>query len=330
MKGLGLPGEEGPGVWTGTEYLDRVNRGEVVEVGSRVAVIGGGNTAVDAARAARRTGAEVTILYRRSREEMPAIAHEIDDALEEGVELHLLAAPVRLEREDGGLRKLVAQRMELGPPDVSGRRRPVPIPGSEFEVTVDSVIAAVSQKPDLGGLEDVLQDGGWLVTDETGAVGEGVWAGGDALGLGIAGFAIAQGRRAAESLHRRLNEPSGAPGGPEPGPQIGPEGINLDYHEKRPSAKPPRLPPAARLSDPRAEVSGVISEEQFLQEASRCFSCGSCFGCQQCSMYCTSDCYLKLEEVRPGVYFALSLDQCEECGKCIEVCPCGFLDVTSG
>ena len=114
------------------------------------------------------------------------------------------------------------------------------------------------------------------------------------------------------------------------GPEVGPDRINLDYHEERPSAKPPRLEPAVRIADPAAEVSGRITQEQFLGEADRCFSCGSCFGCQQCSMYCTAACYIRLEESEPGVYFALSLDQCEECGKCIEVCPCGFLDVTGG
>ncbi|TFH64126.1 MAG: FAD-dependent oxidoreductase, partial [Gemmatimonadales bacterium] len=127
-RGLGIPGEDGAGMWTGTEYLNRVNQGEHVELGSSVAVIGGGNTAVDAARAARRSGALVTLLYRRSREEMPAISHEIDDALEEGVELVLLSAPVRLEREDGQPKTLVVHRMELGDPDASGRRRPVPLP----------------------------------------------------------------------------------------------------------------------------------------------------------------------------------------------------------
>jgi formate dehydrogenase major subunit len=326
-RGLGIPGEEGPGVWTGTEYLGRVNRGEEVDLGAKVVVVGGGNTAVDAARTARRSGASVTLLYRRSREEMPAIAHEVEDALEEGVSLLLLAAPVRLERENGRLGPLHVQRMELGEPDSSGRRRPVPVPGSEFEISVDSVIAAVSQEPDLDGLAGLRGNGGWLTPAEDGSLEEGLWAGGDARELGIAGFAIAQGRRAAEALFQRL---TGMP--PKPSPAdgagiVGPEGINLAHLESKPAAHPPRMTPSDRLGRPLAEVQGVISEEQFLEEAGRCFSCGSCFGCQQCSMYCTAGCYLKLEEVRPGMYLALSLDQCEECGKCVEVCPCGFLEV---
>ncbi|MCL7974494.1 MAG: FAD-dependent oxidoreductase [marine benthic group bacterium] len=327
-RGLGVPGEDGPGVWTGTEFLSLVNCGEPVDPGTRVAVIGGGNTAIDAARAARRLGAEVTILYRRSRTEMPAIEHEIDDALEEGVELVLLASPVRLERQpNGDLATLVAQRMELGEPDDSGRRRPVPIPGSEFELPVSAVIAAVSQTPDIRGFEDLDQEGGWFLTGNGGAVGDGVWAGGDALGLGIAGMAIVQGRHAAEALHARFRGLA-PPEAPENGKRlVGADEIIMEFHETRPPALPERLSPEERLAAPMAEVSGRITEEQFLAETSRCFSCGSCFGCSQCEMFCTSGCFTKLEEVGPGIYFTLTLEQCQECGKCVEVCPCGFLEV---
>jgi len=315
-------------MWTGTEYLARENRGERVPLGRDVVVVGGGNTAVDAARTACRSGAGVTLLYRRSREEMPAIPHEVEDALEEGVELVLLAAPTRLERENGRLSRLHVQRMELGEPDASGRRRPVPVPGSEFTLTVDSVIAAVSQEPDLGGLEEIREkNGGWLVPDETGYLEDGLWAGGDARTLGIAGFAIAQGRRAAETLHQRLTGEATGPARTNGASTIEPDALKLASYPTLPSVKPPRMPPSERLSQAGAEVQGVITEEEFLEEVRRCFSCGSCFGCQQCAMYCTPGCYLKLKEVGPGTYFALSLDRCEECGKCIEVCPCGFLEV---
>jgi len=139
-RGLGLPGEEGPSVWTGTEYLSRLNRGETIDPGARVLVIGGGNTAVDAARSARRTGAEVSILYRRTRDEMPAVDHEIEDALEEGVEMQFLVAPVRIKRHaDGRMLALEACRMELGEADASGRRRPLEIPGSGFTISTDSL-----------------------------------------------------------------------------------------------------------------------------------------------------------------------------------------------
>lgn len=325
-RGLGVPGEDGPSVWTGTDYLYLVNRGEAPDLGRRVVVVGGGNTAIDAARAARRSGASVTILYRRSRDEMPAIDHEVEDALEEGVEIVILAAPVRIERDGSELRSLVACRMRLGEPDGSGRRRPLPIDGSEFEILADSVIAAVSQEPILDGLTDLGPQGGWLQVDSSGAVGEGIWAGGDALGLGIAGMAIAHGRRAAEALDAKLNGQVPTNHTEDGFRYASPEDVLLDFHTPRPAARSERLSPQRRLEDPGAEVTAGITEAQFLAEAERCFSCGGCSGCQQCWMYCSSQCFTKLEEVGPGAYFALSLDQCQECGKCVDICPCGFLE----
>lgn len=328
-RALDIPGEAGPSVWTGTEYLRRVNSGEAVELGRRVVVVGGGNTAVDAARTARRAGADVTVLYRRSRAEMPAIAQEIEDALEEGVTLLLQAAPVRLERAQHELRSLVARRIELGQPDASGRRRPIIIPNSDFAIPADSVIAAVSQEPDTAGFEALLSDGGRLTSDESGAVDEDVWTGGDVLGPGIAAQAIVQGRYAAEALHARLRGLS--PKAKLDGVRrpIGPEKILTHFHDRKPSVRPARVPPAARLGAPAAEVTARIEEQEFLDEASRCFSCGSCFGCQQCAMYCTAQCFTKLENAEPGLYFSLSLDQCQECGKCVAVCPCGYLELSS-
>ncbi len=326
-RGLGVPGEDGPGIWAGTEYLHRVNNGEHVDLGSRVAVIGGGNTAIDAARSALRTGAQVEILYRRSRAEMPATAEEVDEALEEGVRIRFLAAPVRVERENGRLRSLTAVQMRLGDPDPSGRRRPEPIEGSEFQVPVDSVIAAISQEPEWGGLEGpgLGRDGPWLTAAESGELLDGLWAGGDVLGLGIAGIAIVHGRRAAESLHARLQ--GLLPPGKDVRPSIGPGQVKLDFHSERPKARSARLAPGEGVARPTAEVSLGITEEEFLAEAERCLSCGSCFGCQQCWMYCTSQCFTKVEEVQRGVYFTLSLDHCQECGKCVEVCPCGYLEL---
>jgi NADPH-dependent glutamate synthase beta subunit-like oxidoreductase/Pyruvate/2-oxoacid:ferredoxin oxidoreductase delta subunit len=328
-RSLGLPGEDGPSVWTGIDYLARVNCGEKVELGAAVIVIGGGNTAIDAARSARRTGADVTVLYRRSREEMPAIQEEVEDMLEEGVKLILLAAPVRLERtDDGKLENLLASRMALGEPDLSGRRRPEMIEASEFSNPVDSLITAVSQAPALKGFEALKNDRGWLLTDSHGNVHEDILAGGDTLGLGIAGNAIVQGRNAAEALHTRLRGKQDTTVPISVRSSIGPEQVNFDHKPPSPAVKSPRLPGDERVAKGEAEVAGTISESQFLQEVERCFSCGSCMGCEQCSMYCTLACHTKLEEVGPGMYFTLTLDACKDCGKCIEVCPCGFLEAS--
>lgn len=324
-----LPGGEGPGVWSGTEYLGRINRGEPVAAGARVVVVGGGNTAIDSARCARRGGAEVTILYRRSREEMPAIAREIDDALEEGVALLLLTAPVAIGRSaEGRLETVRVQRMQLGMPDASGRRSPVPIEGSAYDLVADTVIMAVSQLPALEGLETVDHRGNWLVADAHGAVGENLLAGGDALGLGIAGNAIVQGRRAAEALHARLRDSREADAAAAARPEIHGDKVRFATKPGSAAVRTPTLSGRERVQLGMAEVAGTVNEAQFLAEVERCYSCGSCFGCEQCFMFCTSGCFTRLEEPRPGFYFSLNLDACQECGKCIEVCPCGFLEAT--
>ena len=328
-QALQIAGGEGPGVWTGTEYLGRINRGERVDAGARVIVVGGGNTAIDSARCARRGGAEVTILYRRSREEMPAIAREIDDALEEGVALLLLAAPVAIGRSaEGRLETVRVQRMQLGEPDASGRRSPVPIEGSSYDLVADTVIMAVSQLPALAGLEAVDHRGNWLVAAADGAVGENLLAGGDALGLGIAGNAIVQGRRAAEALHARLRDSSEADSAEAARPEIHGDKVRFATKPGSAAVRVPMLSAQERVQLGMTEVAGTVTEEQFLAEVERCYSCGSCFGCEQCFMYCTAGCFTRLEEPRPGVYFSLNLDACQECGKCIEVCPCGFLEPT--
>jgi len=322
---LGLPGETGPGVWTGTDYLSRINRGEVVRLGRRVAVIGGGNTAIDVARTARRSGAEVTIFYRRTRAEMPAIAGEVDEAIEEGVAIEYLVAPVDTLRSDGALESLVLQKMELGAPDESGRRRPVPVADSEHQIPVDSVIAAIAQEPDWTNLEFHRSDADALRGGPFGEVSERVWAAGDVLGLGIAGGAIANGRMAAEAAHAQLRGLP-APDFDRPEPTVS---VKTDYYAAKPRLTAPVRPVSERLRHPEAEIHLGITEEQFLQEAERCLSCGQCFGCERCWMYCAHGCFVRLENARPGAYFEVSLDNCQACGKCVDLCPCGYLQFRS-
>jgi len=320
---LGITGEEGADVWTGAEYLARLNRGEPIELGVEVVVVGGGNTAVDAARAGRRSGARVTMLYRRTRKEMPAIESEIEDALAEGVRIEYLSAPVEIKRDGGKVRALVVQRMELGEPDNSGRSRPVPVPGSEYEIPAESVIAAVSQEPDWEYLSELDRGTVWVQAAGHGRVESGLWAGGDALAPGIAGLAIAQGRQAAEAVHaqlRELEQPRASQRS-----AVSDKTIKADYHPEKKPATPRRRPVEDRLTQPEAEVQETISREEFLEEVSRCFSCGLCYGCEYCFMYCNAGAFARLGQVGPGAYFALSLDYCEGCGKCIDLCPCGFL-----
>jgi NADPH-dependent glutamate synthase beta subunit-like oxidoreductase/ferredoxin len=317
---LDIPGEAGAGTWTGTEYLGRVNRGEPVSLGDRVVVVGGGNTAVDAARAARRTGAEVTMLYRRTRVEMPAIEAEVDDALAEGVQIEYLASPVEIIREGDALRAVMVRRMELGAPDGSGRRKPVPIPGSEYRLPATAVIAAVSQTPDWTGMDDGGKRMVWATDAE---LEDGLWTGGDTLGLGIASRAIAQGRQAAEAVHAHLQglEPPAAPARP-PLPE---RAVKPDFYPGQAPVSLPHRPADHWKVDPEGELQDTISEELFLQEIGRCFSCGLCYGCEQCFMYCNVGGFTRLDQVAPGAYFAFDSDICQACGKCADLCPCGFL-----
>jgi len=325
---LGIPGEEGPGVWSGIEYLRRRKHGQELGLGARTAVIGGGNTAFDAARMARRDGAEVVLFYRRTRAEMPAIAEEIDDAAAEGVRIEFLASPKSIVREGDGVRAIVIQKMALGEPDDSGRCRPVPVPGAEQRIDLDTVIVAVSQEPGWVGLDDVTAIRHWLEPRADGRIGEDLWAGGDDRGLGIAGLAIAQGRQAAQAAHAELR--GLAPRDTLPLPAANRRDVKADFYGDRPPMELPRRPVDEWLRQPSLEVSQTIRSEDALAEANRCLSCGLCIGCQQCWMYCNAGGFVRLDEVEPGAYFALSLDVCEGCGKCIDVCPTGFLSPRAG
>jgi NADH-quinone oxidoreductase subunit F len=204
---MGVTGEDSPGVLECVSFLRQINLGNKVELGSKVAVVGGGNAAIDAARTALRLRArEVTILYRRTQAEMPASEEEVREALHEGVDIQFLVAPSQVTRDNGRLR-LECRRMELGRVDASGRRRPEPVPGSEFILEFDTVIAAVGQMPDAArfglptGRGNTLQvDPDTLATPR-----EGVFAGGDVVtGPASVIEAIAQGRQAAISIDRYL------------------------------------------------------------------------------------------------------------------------------
>jgi formate dehydrogenase major subunit len=322
---LGIPGEHGPGSWSGIDYLRLSKCGQDIDLGHRVAVIGGGNTAIDAARTARRAGADVILVYRRTREEMPAIASEIEDATTEGIRFRFLAAPNEIVREGDAITGIVLQQMELGEPDETGRRRPVPVADATDSLPVDSVIVAASQSFDSSLVEHIRTRDDELITDSVGGLGDHVWAGGDDLGLGIAGLAISQGREAAEAAHAELRA--------QPLPDrdtdrpIERDDVKTGFYAARPPLTPPRLPAAAWLEQPEAEIDRTITREEALQEASRCYSCGLCFGCQQCWMYCNAGGFVHLAEAAQGNYFALNTEVCEGCGKCIEVCPSGFLSI---
>jgi NADH-quinone oxidoreductase subunit F len=207
---LNIPGEDARGVQPGVDFLRRVNLGEEVEVGEKVAVIGGGNVAMDAARTALRLGAkEVSIIYRRIREEMPANVEEIEEAEHEKIQFLYLVAPTRIIAENGKVKAMECQRMKRGDFDASGRRRPIPVPGSEFVLAVDAVIPAIGYVPDLSCLPQgdglKITPAGTLSVDPItlATAIPGVFAGGDVVtGPSTVVEAMAQGYRAAISIDR--------------------------------------------------------------------------------------------------------------------------------
>ncbi len=282
---IGIPGEleELEGFHYGLRFLRDIKVGRSVKIGSRVAVIGGGNVALDTARTALRLGAkEVVILYRRSREEMPVAPMEYDETVAEGVRVQFLTAPTRIVSENWKLTGLQCTRMELGEPDAGGRRRPRPVPGSEFFLELDTVFAAVGQAPDLSFLppDSALERTRWetLVVDENTLVSNvpGVFAGGDfVLGPGMVIETIAAGRRGALAIDKYLKGDPSRVEMYDRKPDLIEEELSLDLEESwEPQYRPemPRLPFAERVANFRETELG-LEEAQARLESSRCLRC---------------------------------------------------------
>jgi heterodisulfide reductase subunit A-like polyferredoxin len=287
---LDIEGMEFDGVLLGIDFLREANLGENVQLAPRVAVVGGGNTAVDAARTAARRGAEkVMLLYRRSREEMPASAEEVEQAEEEGVEFNFLVDPIKIIGREGRVKALICKKMRLGESDASGRRRPVPIEGSEYQITVGSVILAIGQALDLDwaphvGLELTKKDTVKAdpVTLATGV--KEIFAGGDVvLGPRYAIDAINQGHEGAISIDRFLRgeELSAGRGVKETKASPLPDRPVA----RKPRAKTPRIAPSERQGNFN-EVERTFAEEEAIAEAKRCLNCAICCECLQCVAAC--------------------------------------------
>ncbi|NQU15986.1 MAG: FAD-dependent oxidoreductase, partial [Desulfobacteraceae bacterium] len=295
-----IPGEEEfEGVLDAVDFLRDTNLGKGVKPGKRVVIIGGGNVAIDAARTALRFGCEdVSVVYRRSREEMPAYKEEIEDALAEGVKIHYLASPVRILGSQGKVTEFECIKTELGKPDASGRRRPIPIKGSEFVIGCDAVIPAIGQCPDLSWVADDsdLKVSKWSTcevnnyTMQTGIPH--VFSGGDAVtGPATVIEAVAAGHKAVEAIHRYINgedlnlyaeelKALEAPG--RDWAEI-PEGIENELRAQ------PRFRDAKESASSFDEVDLGFSEDEALREASRCLNCGVCSECMACVGACEAN-----------------------------------------
>ena len=314
---LGIQGESGPGVIPGIDYLRRRKQGMPTDLGSKVVVIGGGNTAIDAARSARREGASVTVLYRRTRQDMPAVAHEVDDAITEGVNFTFGAVPCKVLHEGHVMTGVEYQCKQAGEPDET------------YRLSADSMIVAISQQPDWHGLNLERDGSKWLLTEEDGKLADDIWAGGDDRGPGIASRSVAHGRLAAEAAHAQLRGEPRPLSRPAP-PTVETGKIKTDYYTGRVRGGHSRRPQEQWLEQPNLEIDQTISSEQACKEAARCLSCGLCFDCYQCVMYCNAGGFSPVGDAAPGHYYTLALEACQGCGKCIELCPCGYLEAREG
>ncbi|MFQ5957633.1 MAG: FAD-dependent oxidoreductase [Candidatus Brocadiales bacterium] len=326
---LNIPGEGLTGVIPAIEFLRKISLGRAIDLEQRVAVIGGGDTALDSARTALRVGAkEVTLMYRRSVEEMPCEEEGRVEAEEEGVRFTFLASPVEILGHDK-VQTLKCIKMELGEPDKSGRRRPIPITGSEFVLDVDNVIVAIGQSPELGPLDNsgvrATSKNVIGVREETLATDRpGVFAGGDAVLVGgtLIG-AIAHGRRAARAIHSYLrNEEFVAPKALTPMTDLSSHKIGLI--KGKPREKMPSLSASNRIHD-FSEVELGYSEKLAMMEARRCLNCGAgaevdpelCAACLTCVRVCPYD-VPELNRVEKTAKIGVD---CQACGICVVECP---------
>ena len=362
---LGIPGEDLQGVIHGVTFMQKVNLKEPMKIGQRVAVVGGGNTAMDTARSSFRLGAqEVFILYRRTREEMPVDLRELEEVEEEGIKIHYLTQPVQVLSKDGmkvsGVRCI---RNRLGEPDKDGRKRPIPIEGSEFEIDIDLLIPAVSQSPDISFLpEEIgLEISRWdrlAINPETFETNiPGIFAGGDFVtGPRDVIKVIGDGRKAALSIHTFL---CGEVVQKRPAYFIPVLEVKIDPDlEKMPRQKIDTLPLKERKSIDK-EVELGFSKEVAVKEAIRCLQCHvftifdrtRCILCGGCVDICPKSCFRmasldeiegdeKLSTLVKSLYGAPSEEveklnmatvifkdesRCIQCGLCVKRCPTGTI-----
>lgn len=315
---LGIPNEEAKGVLMGLDFLKSVNlKKKIRDFGKDVLVIGGGNTAIDCARVALRKGAKVKIVYRRTKEEMPAVKEEVEEAIKEGIEIIFLTAPVKIiKNKKGQVKGLECIKMKLSEEvDESGRRKPIPIRNSNFIIRCDTIIKAIGERVDLEFLPKEIIGKRTISADENGKTNmDKIFAGGDCVtGPRTVVEAIAYGRRVAYGiLHYLKNEEMPKK---ESFNLVNYENLNTYYFEKQKRVEVDKLPVNKRKRNFK-EIIATLSDQDIRYEASRCFSCGVCNNCDNCYVFCPDLSILK----KNGEYEIL-YDYCKGCGVCAHECP---------
>ncbi len=326
---MGIPGEDRPGVLKGIAFLEAVNAGAAPAIGAKVIVVGGGDTAIDAARVSRRLGAEVVQVYRRTRAEMPASAEEIDAAIEEGVKMEFLTAPLGIDQD-----AMRCIRMALGAADASGRPRPEPVAGSEFTLAATTVIMAIGQEVEVPAQTVAREKSGVVRADPRSLATSvpGIFAGGDAVtGPATIIDAIAQGRVAGAAIDRFL----------------GGDGDLERFARERTAAEAPptaargsarvawtHIAAPARLSS-FALVEQAYAEDGAMREARRCLSCdllsydvkvdaARCKDCGYCKQVCGPEVFTRSDSFNASgyrPYAATRTENCVGCLRCLYICP---------
>ena len=346
-RGLHIPGEKGKSVLSGLDLLRKINLNKKVKLGDKMAIIGGGNTAIDVARSVIRLGKKATLLYRRSKEEMPAFEDEMVEAMDEGVKIRYLVNPIRIQQKEC-IKRLECLRMELGEKDESGRRRPVPIPNSNFFIEADGVIIAAGEEIEVSFLPKSMErrEGIVLTQRDGGTDIKGIFAGGDltsnqrtvahAIGSGKkAALAIdcyLKGKDSEEAIHQiligegpsisifRHLYPDERPRNPH---VVTFEELNTDYFEPSKRRRESKGLIKKRIKG-FGEVTPSFTESIVLEEGERCFSCGTCNECENCYVFCPDASIIKTEEI---LSHQVDYDFCKGCGICFSECPRGAISL---
>ncbi len=341
---LSVENEDSKGVMSGLELLAAVTQGKKVELGEHTVIIGGGNSAIDSARCALRLGSKVSLFYHRSRAEMPAYEEEIYEAEREGLKVHYLRQPVKVVLEDGVVQGMQFRQTQLGEPDESGRRRPEPVPGTEFDVPANTIITAIGESADLDFLPDNIKIQ-WkkIQIDTFGRTGNRkVFAGGDAalseqnvtvaIGSGKASACAIDaylngkqlddstiiGENGAVSVTKYLQLGSAHAETTDTNHVVEFKELNLNYFDTTARSKVQKLDMKDRMTGFK-EINLAYPEEAALIESGRCFHCGVCTMCDNCFVYCPDVAITRKGKDAKG--YDINMDYCKGCGICVYECP---------
>lgn len=341
---LGIDNEDAEGVYGGLDLLYNLTRGKEMNLGKHLVVIGGGNSAIDSARCALRMGVEVTLFYHRSRHEMPAFEEEIFEAEREGMKVHYLRQPVKVLTKNGKVSGIQMRQTILGEPDDSGRRRPEPVPGTEFDVEADTIVTAIGESAELDFLPaEVETEWRRIKVDHTGQTSvKNVFAGGDAaleehnvavaIGSGKAsacaidaqlrGIEFDQnliiGKSGAVSVAKYLKLGKAHSETSETDHVVEFKELNTNYFEPTARHKMQKLDMKDRMTG-FSEIDQSYPEEAALQESGRCFHCGVCTMCDNCFVYCPDVAIARKAKDEWG--YDIAMDYCKGCGICVHECP---------